>query len=251
VVNDANNLTHASAGARVKGGAPREDRLFPPGAAALAQGLGKGRHQRFFGESGMPSVANTPVHSYNRIAPQKCDSWARLPSFFAVGEGWTQVFGLRPSARRADRPAPRRAYPGSLKEPPVAAPWFTGKFLGRTRDGSFMGFVRKPALGKASCPSTWEWDEHPIALRRGNSKVADFLGPPICREGTPGGREDGCARPEPRTRGTSQGVAPRFIGGFLRLERETCRRVQGPQLPRPKSAPRQRSPGGRIENSNS
>ena len=48
VVNDANNLTHASAGARVYGGGPREDRLFPPGAAPLAQGLGRGRHQRPF-----------------------------------------------------------------------------------------------------------------------------------------------------------------------------------------------------------
>jgi hypothetical protein len=48
VVNDANNLTHASAGARFYGGAPREDRLFRPGAAALAQGLGKGRRQRPF-----------------------------------------------------------------------------------------------------------------------------------------------------------------------------------------------------------
>jgi hypothetical protein len=82
------------------------------------------------GESRMPSMANTPVDSYNRIAPQKCVSWARLPSFLAVGGEWTQIFGSRPSARGADRPAPRRAYPGVTEGTPAAAHWFTGSSLG-------------------------------------------------------------------------------------------------------------------------
>jgi hypothetical protein len=47
-VNDANHLTHASAEAAFNGDAARNDRLFGPGAAALAQRFGKGRQWRPF-----------------------------------------------------------------------------------------------------------------------------------------------------------------------------------------------------------
>ena len=56
VVNYANNLTHPSAKAPFNGGAARQERLFGPSAAALAQRLGKARH-------GVPSGgARMPLH---------------------------------------------------------------------------------------------------------------------------------------------------------------------------------------------